>query len=355
MAISAKRQLGIWGAGLAIFVLVLWLLGSVLAPFIAGAAIAYFLDPIADRLERLGLSRALATAVISVSLLLAVVLAFLVAIPALVTQGAALAEAMPGYIEQARILLERRFPDLLNEASAVREALDGAEGTVRDGLMTVVSTAVAGSLRVINFALLLVVTPVVTIYLLLDWDKFMARVDAWLPRQHAGVIRRLAGEIDTVLAGFVRGQVTVCFILGIYYGSTLALIGLPSGFFVGMVTGLISFIPFVGAIVGGVLSLGIAAFAFWDAPVWILVTAAIFGVGQFVEGNILQPNLVGKSVGLHPVWLLLALSVFGALFGFAGLLIAVPVAAALGVLFRFAVEQYLASPLYTGKTPPQGG
>jgi predicted PurR-regulated permease PerM len=180
----------------------------------------------------------------------------------------------------------------------------------------------------------------------------VARIDGWLPRQHARVIRRLAREIDTVLAGFVRGQVTVCLILAAYYGGALALIGLPSGLFVGILTGLISFIPFVGAILGGALSIGIALFTFWGAPVWILVTLGIFALGQFIEGNILQPKLVGGSVGLHPVWLLLALSVFGALFGFAGLLIAVPLAAALGVLFRFALGQYLESPLYTGRPRP---
>ncbi len=352
MAVPQTRQLRFWGIGFVAFVLVLWLLGGTLVPFIAGAAIAYFLDPLADRLERFGVNRAVATAVISVTSVLIVVAAFLVAIPALVSQGIALSEDMPGYLAQARDLIQRRFPNAFDDGSALREAISGAEGTVREGVMTVLSTALAGSLRVLDFILLIVVTPVVTIYLLLDWDKLVAKINGWLPREHAGTIRRLAGEVDEVLAGFVRGQVTVCLILGVYYGAALALIGLPSGFFVGMLSGMISFIPFVGAIVGGVLALGIAVVAFWDAPVWIAATAVIFAVGQFVEGNILQPNLVGKSVGLHPVWLLLALSVFGALFGFAGLLIAVPVAAALGVLGRFAIEQYLGSPLYTGRPPP---
>ena len=132
-------------------------------------------------------------------------------------------------------------------------------------------------------------------------------------------------------------------------------IGLQFGFLVGLVAGLISFVPYVGSIVGLVLSIGIALFQFWDDKFWIVVTAGIFVFGQFVEGNILAPNLIGKSVGLHPVWLILALSVFGTLFGFAGLLVAVPVAAALGVIGRFLVEQYLASPLYTGRLPPADG
>lgn len=352
MAVPPKRQLRFWGVGFAVFALALWLLGGTLAPFIAGAAIAYFLDPIADRLVRLGLSRTLATSVICVGVVLVVVIAFLVAIPALVAQGVALANDLPGYLATLREMIEARFPRILEEGSSLRAAVSGAQGSLREGALTVLNTALAGSLKVIDFILLLVITPVVAIYLLLDWDRMVARVDDWLPRQHAPTIRRIARDIDAVLAGFVRGQVSVCLILAAYYGSALASIGLPSGFFVGIVTGLISFIPFVGAIIGGALSIGIALVAFWDEPMWIVATAAIFALGQFVEGNILQPNLVGKSVGLHPVWLLLALSIFGALFGFAGLLIAVPVAAALGVLGRFALDQYLASPLYTGRASP---
>jgi predicted PurR-regulated permease PerM len=209
----------------------------------------------------------------------------------------------------------------------------------------------AGSLRVIDFLVVLFVTPVVAFYLLLDWDRIIGKVNAALPREHAVTIRGLAREIDEVLAGFVRGQLSVCLILGAFYAVALMAIGLQFGFLVGLVAGLVSFIPYVGSAVGLLLSVGIAIFQFWDAKVWIVVAAGIFLFGQFVEGNILAPNLIGKSVGLHPVWLIFALAVFGTLFGFAGLIVAVPVAAALGVIGRFLVEQYLASPLYTGRPP----
>ena len=215
-----------------------------------------------------------------------------------------------------------------------------------------VNTVLASSLQVLDIVVIMLVTPVVAFYLLLDWDGFVAKIDSWLPRRNAGTVRQLAHEIDVVLAGFVRGQSAVCLILGIFYAIALMVVGLPFGFLIGMFAGLISFIPFVGSFVGGVLSIGIAIFTFWEDPVWIFVVAGIFGFGQFVEGNILSPNLIGKSVGLHPVILILALSVFGALFGFAGLLVAVPLAAAIGVLGRFAVDQYLASPLYSGLLPP---
>ena len=164
-----------------------------------------------------------------------------------------------------------------------------------------------GSLQVLDFLVVLVVTPVVAFYLLLDWDRMVARINAWLPREHAPTIRGLAREIDVVLAGFVRGQLSVCLILGVFYAVALMAIGLQFGFLVGLVAGLISFVPYVGSIVGLVLSVGIALFQFWDDKFWIIVTAGIFFFGQFVEGNILAPNLIGKSVGLHPVWLILAL------------------------------------------------
>ncbi|HET9069499.1 MAG TPA: AI-2E family transporter, partial [Amaricoccus sp.] len=173
--------------------------------------------------------------------------------------------------------------------------------------------------------------------------------------QHAPTIRRLAREIDVALAGFVRGQLSVCLILGAFYALALMGIGLQYGFLVGLVAGLISFVPYVGSVVGLVLSVGIALIQFWDDKVWVVATAGIFFFGQFVEGNILSPNLIGKSVGLHPVWLILALSVFGTLFGFTGLLVAVPVSAALGVLWRFLVERYRESALYTGRLPPEDG
>jgi predicted PurR-regulated permease PerM len=171
-----------------------------------------------------------------------------------------------------------------------------------------------------------------------------------LPLDHAPVIRRLASEIDKTLSSFIRGMGTVCLVLGTYYAITLMLVGLQFGLVVGFIAGLLTFIPYVGALVGGGLALGLALFQFWGEWVWIGAVAGIFASGQMIEGNFLTPKLVGNSIGLHPVWLILALSVFGALFGFVGMLIAVPLAAALGVFVRFAAEQYRNGPLYRGVT-----
>ena len=353
MAVDANRQLRFWGAGFAVIVLALWLLGSTLLPFLLGAGLAYFLDPIADRLERLGLSRVLSTALIGLTAVVAFVLILLLAVPALIEQGQGLVTATPDYIAGLIEFLSKRYPELFGENSPITQNLSSVEAMVRDGGMTVLNQVLVGSLRIIDFFFLLIVTPVVAFYLLLDWDRMLAQINAILPRAHAPTIRRLARDIDVVLAGFVRGQLTVCLSLGVYYAVALVAIGLQFGFLVGLGAGLISFVPYVGSIVGLMLAVGIALFQFWGDKFWIFVTVGIFLFGQFVEGNILSPNLVGRSVGLHPVWLILALSVFGALFGFTGLIVAVPVAAALGVIGRFLVEQYKASALYTGKAPPE--
>jgi predicted PurR-regulated permease PerM len=203
-------------------------------------------------------------------------------------------------------------------------------------------------MSLISVVVFIVVVPVVAFYMLLDWDHMVERVDSWLPRDHAPTVRMLANEIDRVLAGFVRGQVSVCVILGTFYSIALMLAGLQFGLVVGAIAGAITFIPYVGSLVGGILAIGLAMFQFWGDWWSIGVVAAIFAFGQFFEGNILSPKLVGGSVGLHPVWLLFALSAFGSVFGFVGMLVAVPVTAIIGVLARFAIGQYRESVLYRG-------
>ena len=358
MAVSAGRQMGFWGVGLALFALAMWALGATLVPYLAGAAIAYLLDPLADRLERRGLSRAWATAIILLVAVLILGLALALVVPELIDQAVGLARDVPGWILAGQDWLEGRFPGLLSEGSSLREAIASMEETLRSGGIAAASAVLASSLKLFDFVTILAITPVVAFYLLLDWDRMVATVDGWLPRQHAPTIREIARRIDTVMAGFVRGQLSVCLILGTFYAVALMAIGLPYGGIVGFVAGLISFIPFVGSFVGGALSIGIAVFAFEGDVFWIAVTAAIFAAGQFFEGNILSPNLVGKSVGLHPVWLMFALFAFGLLFGFVGLLVAIPAAAAVGVLVRFALARYLESPIYRGSsagepTPPE--
>ena len=348
MALSRGQQLRYWGIGALIFLAFLWFIGDTLLPFLVGMTIAYFLDPVADRLERAGFSRLWATVVITVGVLLGAMIVLVLLIPVVIDQTQSLIAAAPGYAETLRNFLEERFPDFLEEGSDVRDAIDSTTETIRARIPDIANSLLASGIALLDFVLLLVVAPVVAFYMLMDWDRMVAKIDGWLPREHRSSIRALARQVDDVLAGFVRGQLTVCLILGTFYAVALTLIGLQFGLVIGLFAGLISFIPFIGSIMGGMVSIGVALFQFWDQPLWIAAVAAIFALGQAVEGNVLTPKLVGGSVGLHPVWLMFALAAFGALMGFTGLLIAVPVAAVLGVLARFGLEKYLQGSLYRG-------
>ncbi len=348
MALPIRDQVKYWSVAGAVFLLVFWFLGDVLLPFVLGAAIAYCLDPIADRLERLGFSRTLATVTITLLALLIFVLMALLVIPTLIQQTEDLIRTAPQLFQTLQAALTERFPQLLDENSIIRKSLLDIAEAIRARGGDFANQIVTSALSLINVMVLVVLVPVITFYLLLDWDHMVERIDRLLPRDHAPTIRKLASDIDATLASFIRGQGTVCLILGIYYAAGLMLTGLQFGLVVGFVAGLITFIPYVGALVGGALAVGLALFQFWGDWIWIGAVAGIFALGQFMEGNILTPKLVGQSVGLHPVWLIAALSVFGALFGFVGMLVAVPLAAAFGVIARFGIGQYTQSRLYRG-------
>lgn len=348
MALPIRDQAKYWGIALAIFLVVLWYLGDVLLPFVLGGAIAYFLDPVADRLESWGLSRVAATALIAVVSLVIFILMMLLVVPTLINQAVALFETAPQLFRDLREFLTARFPSIVDADSTLRQSLDAVGNTIRDRGGELLNTILSSAASIINIVVLFVIVPVVAVYMLLDWDRMIARVDELLPRDHAPTIRRLAAEIDNTLSSFIRGMGSVCLALGTYYAIALMLVGLQFGLVVGFIAGLVTFIPYVGALLGGALAIGLGLFQFWGEWLQLGLIVAIFVIGQVVEGNILTPRWVGHSVGLHPVWLLLALSVFGTLFGFVGMLVAVPVAAALGVLARFGVAQYKAGRLYRG-------
>ena len=352
MALPVSTQLRYWGIAGAVLLLVLWWLGNVILPFVLGAAVAYLLDPLADRLERIGLSRALATTAITALAILIFVLTMLLLVPVLIAQGSQAIAGLPGMVQAAQDFLNERFPGVAEPGSAVRQTLSALAVTAQSKLGDLVNAVLASVSGLFNILVLFVIVPVVSFYLLLDWDRMVAEIDTLLPRDHAPVIRRIAAEIDRTLAGFLRGQGTVCLILGTFYSVALMLVGLDFGLIVGVIAGALTFIPYVGALVGGALAIGLALAQFWGDWLWVVVVAAIFQAGQMVEGNVLTPRLVGSSVGLHPVWLIFALSAFGALFGFVGMLVAVPVAASLGVLTRFLIEQYRQSLLYRGLEAP---
>ena len=357
MALPVREQAKYWGIAALVFGLALWFLGDVLLPFIVGGAIAYMLDPVADRLERLKFSRVAATATLALLAILVIFPVFFFVIREVAEQAAELLRQAPEYLTSLFAYVSERIPALADENSALSKAISSIGSTLQERGTELVQRVFSSALGVINAAVFIVVVPVVAFYLLLDWDNMIARIDTLLPRDHRDTIRKLATEIDNTLASFVRGQLTVCAILGTFYAVALMLVGLQFGLVVGVVAGLITFIPYVGALVGGALAIGLALFQFWGDPQWIVAVAIIFGIGQFLEGNILTPKLVGESVGLHPVWLLFALSAFGTIFGFVGMLVAVPVAAMIGVVTRFGIQQYQGSRLYLGldQDPGQDG
>ncbi len=353
LARSFRRQIIFWLLAVAFLILFLYVFSPILLPFLAGMSLAYFLDPVADRLERLGLSRLGATIVVLAGILLVFVLAMIVLIPVLVAQFAGLIGHVPDYLARLQALITNIDPEWLKNTIGVDPASlrDGLSSLVSQGagfLATLLQSIWNSGKSIIDVAGLLIVTPVVAFYMLLDWDRMVAKVDSWVPRQHVASVRHIATDINTATAGFVRGQGTLCLILGLYYAIGLTVVGLNFGLLIGLFAGLISFIPYVGSLTGLAIALGVAMVQFWPAWQWVAAVAIVFFVGQFFEGNILQPKLVGKSVGLHPVWLMFALLAFGSLFGFVGLLLAVPASAAVAVLVRFALSRYLVSPLYTG-------
>jgi predicted PurR-regulated permease PerM len=350
---NLKRQLAFWLVGLLFLVIFLMVFSSILLPFVAGMALAYFLDPVADWFERRGLSRLMATVVILVLFVVVFALALVIVVPLLASQFNQFLKDLPGYITSLQQLVTKASPDMLpawarDQIGAIKENFSAILGEGTKFLATLMEQIWNSGKAIVDVVSLLVVTPVVAFYLLLDWDRMVAWIDNLVPRDHVHTVRTLSSEIDTTIAGFVRGQGTLCIVLGVYYGTALALTGLNFGLLIGLFAGAISFIPYIGSTVGLVLAVGLAIVQFWPDYLWIGVVAMVFLSGQFLEGNILQPRLVGHRVGLHPVWLMFALFAFGLLFGFVGLLVAVPVSAAIGVLVRFAISRYLDSDLYYG-------
>jgi len=341
-----------WAIAGAVLAAVLWLLGDVILPFVIGAGLAYFLNPLVEALVRRGLSRGPAVALIALLALTLIVLAVLAVVPALIGQGRALVEAAPAVFAAASAALTERFPDLMLDEAGLRAMLAQAGDWARAQGGEVLNRLLSSARSVLGVVLLLVVVPVVTVYLLLDWPRMLASLDRLLPRRHAPTIRRLGTQIDRSVAAFIRGMGTVCLAMAVYYGVALMAVGLQFGLVVGALAGLLTFIPYVGAAVGGVLVIALALYQFWGAWLSFGLVIAVFAAGQVVESNVITPRVLGQAIGVHPVWLLFAISVFGALFGLVGMLVAVPLAAAAGVLVRHAVSVYESSPLYLDPGPP---
>ena len=350
-----QRQAIYWAIAFVFFLAFVYVFSSILLPFIAGMVLAYILDPIADKFEKWGLSRMAATILILIIFLFLFLLALLIVVPLIGKQLVEFIEQVPNYIRSLQaFLLSDWITRLTNRLPFETSDLQSLVGNfVDDGVLwitKILSSVLTGGQALLGILSIFIITPVVAFYLLYDWDNMTAKINGWLPRDHAPTIRRLIEEMADMIAGFIRAQGLICLLLGIFYASALSLTGLKFGLLIGLGIGLISFIPFVGAILGAILSIGLALAQFLPEQNYIMigVVAVIFIAGQFFEGNILQPRIFGDHIKLHPVWLMFALFAFGLLFGFVGLLIAVPAAACIGVLVRFGIERYLQSDLYLG-------
>ncbi len=352
---TARQTFAFWTLAILAFVLFLWVLRGVLLPFVAGLAIAYMLDPVADRLER-HMPRTAATAVILGGFIALIVLALLLVYPIIAQQIVDLVRRAPELLEQARDRIVPFLTELVGRlpeggAGRVREAISSEANKAVGLLGDIITGVIGGGAALLDALSFVFITPIVAFYLIRDWDRLVAWVDDGLPRAHAETIRAQLREIDQVLAGFVRGQLSVCLILGIFYAVALTLIGLDFGLVIGLVSGALTFIPYAGAFIGLAATAIVAVIQFWQEPWMIAVALAVFGLGQFVEGNVITPTLVGDKVGLHPVLLIFALLAFGSVFGFVGVLLAVPAAAVVGVLARFAFMRYRESHFYHGGGP----
>jgi len=348
-----ERHIVFWIVALAVLVGLLWLLHHILLPFVVGAAIAYLLDPLANRLTTRGFSRLVAALLILGVFVIAFVGVFLLIAPVLVNQLSSFIDHIPAYVQRLQSLAtDPSHPwltDLIGSTAGGGESV-GALVTKSIGYLTeVLPSLLTKGEAILSVFSLLVITPVVAYYLLCDWNRVVGAFDDLIPRRQRDTVRGLAREINKALSGYLRGQLLVCAMLGAYYAIGLTLAGLSFGLLIGAVSGLLTFIPYVGSLTALVVSSGVALAQFFPDWTRILIVIGVVLVGQFLEGNVLSPKLVGESVGLHPLWLIFALLAGGYLFGFVGLLLAIPLAAAAGVLTRFALQRYRASPLYTGK------
>ncbi len=349
-----QRQLAFWLGALVFLILMLWLLSDILLPFVAGLALAYLLTPLTDRLVKLGINRMVAALLIIILVVLAFFFLILLVAPLLGGQLSSFIATIPGYVTKLQALVSDQsrpwVQKLLGAGFSPEKSFGDLVSQGMGWITAFLQSLWSGGRALVSLFSLIVVTPVVAFYLIYDWHHMIETVDSWVPVHQRETVRELARETDAAIAGFVRGQTAVCLILGSFYAVALTLTGLNFGLLIGLISGLITFIPYVGSMTGLVLAVGVAVAQFWPNYTAILIVLGIFLVGQFFEGNVLSPKLVGESVGLHPVWVIFALLAFGYLLGFVGLLVAVPLAATIGVLARFALRRYLASSLYTGQS-----
>jgi predicted PurR-regulated permease PerM len=329
-----------WIAVAAITLVALYLLHQILLPFVVGAVGAYLLVPIVNRMEAWGFNRSFATLSIVFLFAFTLVAGLFVIFPLIVGEIRHFIDQFPKYIIKIQsIITDASGPWLRNifgqELNFEKSSADLVSHIDSSWLDKTLRSMLSGGLAVLSLFSLIVVAPVVSIYMIIDWNRMTSTIESWLPPAYRADVHGLAREIDDTISGFVRGQLLICFILATFYVISLTALGLHHALILGLAAGFISFVPYIGAATGLVLSTCVALVQFW--PNWSLVAlvGSIFVVGETIADYVLSPRIIGRRVKLNPVWLIFALSAFGWLFGLVGMLVAVPVAAALGVVLRF--------------------
>lgn len=352
---SLRTQVLIWVGFFAVTILMVWVFRPILLPFVLGLILAYLLNPLVNMVQRLRIARPWATAIVLLLVIAVITVIFVILVPPLAEQAVDLLAGLPGYVSDLQEMAQSIVPQLAEwlgpERMAQLEAsIADIAGRSVEFAGSLTAQLAASGLNVINTIALLIITPVVAFYLLIDWEGMLKRVDDLLPRDYAEEIRGVLNDIDRAMAGVIRGQGSVVLVLCVYYATALTTVGLSYGLAIGLIGGVLSFIPYVGFAVGFVLSMTVALVQFWpDQWLFILIVFGVYLIGQFLEANVLYPKLVGQSIDINPVWLMFALFAFGLLFGFLGLLLAVPLTAIAGVLTRYGIRKYQESPLYRGR------
>lgn len=346
----ANRSWPFWMAVILAVLVFLYLVKGILMPFVVGIMVAYFLDPVADWLQRHRFSRGISTLIITVVFFALLALMIALAVPFIADQLEVLLTSLPQAITEQQQKLEPVVNSWLHRIdptlyATFTEQLKDASKTVLSESVGFARGVMESGLAAINLISLLFITPVVTFYFLKDWDVMVKRIHDLLPRRHEKTIKAQMDKIDHTLSGYLRGQTNVCLLLGTFYAVGLTAVGLNGGALIGFVTGIATFVPYVGMLLGTVIGLSVAYLQFGDLE-GVLMVAAVFAAGQIIEGNFVTPKLVGDKVHLHPVWLIFGMLAGGALFGFLGVLLAVPVTAVIGVLVRFFVGEYQKSRYY---------
>ena len=325
--------------------LLIWSFSDIIAPFAVGAIIAYLCDPIADKLETFGIFRIFTALGLSLLFIMVMVASMILILPTLFDQANQIFRMMPEIIDTISDLITQ-FLGSQNFINIREISVEKFNTNVSELSPILVKSLFNSSAAVFNFFMLIIVASIVSVYLLIDWNNLVENLEKLVPIRLKPILSVLVLDMHKMIAAFIRGQMFVCFLMAIFYAVILSMLGLKYGLLIGILSGLVSFIPMVGAFIGGLLALFISIFQFWDSPEWIAVVIAVFLFGQFLEGNLLTPRLVGRSLKLHPLWVIFSIGFFGSCFGWVGVMIAVPLAACLAVLMRFFIKVYFESDFY---------